>query len=981
MKDNKVDYSNRIITWVLLSFAFSFMLCVFAPIDIYYSNIHEYWFSFSQLLNTMIIPFGLLFVVFLLPGLILWKVKFYYLILAVFLSLYVYFYIQGNFIPRPYGVLNGTEIVWDEYSKYGLLSIGLFIILTVLCILLCTTYQQKISSVVKIVCLGIFAIQIVTIISTLAIHTNDSDKTKQNIVSNKDQFNFSAEKNIILFILDTFDGNDLNYLLQHNEDEIKDTFRDFTYYKDTLGGYPTTRCALPLILTGKWYENQEPFMDYIQKSYENNPIYETLEEYGYQIDAYATHGELLSRSSGFYNNVEEGRYEVSDSIGLSLQIMNMVGFNYSPHQLKHLFIFDTNSISKYRKINSEDEPYTTDVIQFYNQYLDKGIQTNRKTPVFKVYHTDGVHAPYTFDKRLSEDNDKLYTSYDEAAGNVEILQKILSELKEKGIYESSTIIVMADHGHIGFSQNPIFMIKNNDEKHDFYLSDEKMTWDHLSDIWQALVKGDTVNELFIHKLNAQKTERRYLFYQWNDNWNHKYMPGMEEMVCIGQADDYNSMISTERFYIPIQGDYKYELGTELNFEKDTVAYNYCAYGFAANGRMAKKASLLLDVSNQKYNNLLMTIQTADSEGPAEYSILANGNLVGKTVFTSNETIQVVIPKEYMEHEELLQIEFQQTEWMTIEKRKNTSNTMVSISSINVVSTNDFFDKNMQIATPTIQQKKVYEFRTDKKDGIMFTCSGFSIPEEKGIWMTGDLSIIKFRVEKITDKIISIFIGEMPNEQEIKIYVNNHYVANLITGAQNKKSFFCPAEYIEKDGLVEIIFEHPDAISPLSQGLSDDSRELALYLNGICIQDADNLRIKNGDIISFDGNNALECPYIVSGFSIPEENGNWTNSNTVEMILPLAYPIIPNMMLLMDCFVYHDQQRVMLYVNEQRVADFIARNDTEKIQITLPNNATSSGTLFLRFELPDAQSPKQNGESEDDRTLGLFFKTIMLKQSD
>ena len=103
---------NELKTWLLFSFVFSFMLCVFAPLDFYFTNSGEYWFSPAQLLAVCGVVFAAVFLLLALLSLLLIKPRFSRKLLAAFFFLFLYLYIQGNVIPRNYGVLNGQSIDW-----------------------------------------------------------------------------------------------------------------------------------------------------------------------------------------------------------------------------------------------------------------------------------------------------------------------------------------------------------------------------------------------------------------------------------------------------------------------------------------------------------------------------------------------------------------------------------------------------------------------------------------------------------------------------------------------------------------------------------------------------------------------------------------------------------------------------------------------------------------------------------------------------
>lgn len=57
--DKKKEKKNikDFIPAVLVSLAASFMLMVFAPIEIYYSNQDQFWFEIKQLIPVVVMPF------------------------------------------------------------------------------------------------------------------------------------------------------------------------------------------------------------------------------------------------------------------------------------------------------------------------------------------------------------------------------------------------------------------------------------------------------------------------------------------------------------------------------------------------------------------------------------------------------------------------------------------------------------------------------------------------------------------------------------------------------------------------------------------------------------------------------------------------------------------------------------------------------------------------------------------------------------
>ncbi len=132
----KLEADKRIQLWLLVSLAISFMLCIFAPIDAYYANKDEFWFSLGQMLTVSIVAFLQVFAYLCAIGIAGSKSMLSDFLYLVAIGLFLYLYVQGNYIPRNYSVLNGTEIDWTSYTGYAVASIILGVAVIGLCALM-----------------------------------------------------------------------------------------------------------------------------------------------------------------------------------------------------------------------------------------------------------------------------------------------------------------------------------------------------------------------------------------------------------------------------------------------------------------------------------------------------------------------------------------------------------------------------------------------------------------------------------------------------------------------------------------------------------------------------------------------------------------------------------------------------------------------------------------------------------------------------
>ena len=110
--DKKKEKKNikDFIPAVLVSLAASFMLMVFAPIEIYYSNQDQFWFEIKQLIPVVVCLFVLLFIVSLIILGIMFLIN-----IKVFLLFFIIFNSEIN-LSRFFTSLNNSNSNFITYS-------------------------------------------------------------------------------------------------------------------------------------------------------------------------------------------------------------------------------------------------------------------------------------------------------------------------------------------------------------------------------------------------------------------------------------------------------------------------------------------------------------------------------------------------------------------------------------------------------------------------------------------------------------------------------------------------------------------------------------------------------------------------------------------------------------------------------------------------------------------------------------------------
>ena len=278
---------RQLMPGIFISLAISFLLFLYAPVDLYCANVSEFWFDFSTLLITALGMFAACFAVLAVLYLIAMLIHpyVYRIALAGGLALFICTYIQGNFMIDKLPPLDGTSIWWEKYDilrKDTLILWGIVLAVVVLAAIFLRKERFENAAMFISGCMTLMLL--VTACSTAL--TNGALIPKVHLhISEENEFNMSSDENFVIFVLDTADSREFTSLLEDHP-EYRDIFADFTYFENMMGNYSCTMNAVAYILSGEWFENQEPLADYLNDVYMNSPLWEELWSRGYQIDLY-----------------------------------------------------------------------------------------------------------------------------------------------------------------------------------------------------------------------------------------------------------------------------------------------------------------------------------------------------------------------------------------------------------------------------------------------------------------------------------------------------------------------------------------------------------------------------------------------------------------------------------------------------------------------------------------------------------------------
>lgn len=540
---------------VLMAAAISFLLFLYAPVDLYCSNIDEFWFDFDVLLRMAAMMFGISLVTLtLLYLLAAWIHPYLYRIgLAVGLAVLLITYVQGNFLVGNLPVLDGTSISWEDYSALQTESVILCIVVLAVVVLLFLLLKKQLFGKA---CMYISACLSLMLLVTAITEVFGSDALEPKLklqISTKNEFVMSGEQNFVIFILDAADSREFSYLLEQNP-EYRDIFADFTYYENTVGAYSCTRYAVPYILSGKWYECDTSFEEYMEDLYNTSPLIEELENRNYRIGLYEPDLHAQNNDVLRFDNIFEAEFKVKSYLGMARQELKLVGYRYAPYWLKKYCVLKQAAFDEQLEAGEGSGEITASMENrvFLDHLNAGGITVDDTENSFKFIHLEGAHSPYVYDAEVNIIDESQGTYAQNMEASVTLAERYLSALKKSGTYDNTAIIVMSDHGfnrdidNADMGDNPfmrqcgLLLIKGVGETHDtMQISEAPVSYENLQEAYRRLLDGAWSDAVFDCREGEQR-DRRYLWYAVTDE------DYLVEYQQTGYASDLSTMIPTGR---------------------------------------------------------------------------------------------------------------------------------------------------------------------------------------------------------------------------------------------------------------------------------------------------------------------------------------------------------------------------------------------------------------------------------------------------
>jgi hypothetical protein len=446
-----------------------FELYIENDLDFYCSNITEFLFQSKDFIFCGLRFFLGIVICIMLFSFVLNK-QVYNIFAALVYGVAVAGYVQVMFMNGSLGVMDAEVIDWGSMRLEIVINALIWIAIILVCIWAVIKHRKVMRSFIKWTSAALIIIQIAAVVFLFVkiggINNTPGKTVSEYYLSAQEEFSVSENNNIIVFVLDTF-SNDFYDTMVEYYPQYMDKYKDFTYYSNYNPLYDGTALAMSYILTGCDFDTSVSCVDSVSKAFSSaktGDFYSNLKDSGYECRLYSDDDTMswvdCENLNGIFDNVKEDEAPVAsvNKYGIFSKLLTASMYKMVPMGVKRFFLVSTADFDSMVETGRNSDANLLRGADFQNYVDSNGLTVKNTEGLYSIYHFEGMHD-YSVKNKHSEEYDIILA--DKAKENLENVWSYIERLKELDLYDSSTIIITADHGvHEDINGiQPIFFIK------------------------------------------------------------------------------------------------------------------------------------------------------------------------------------------------------------------------------------------------------------------------------------------------------------------------------------------------------------------------------------------------------------------------------------------------------------------------------------------------------------------------------------------
>ncbi|MBM6593721.1 sulfatase-like hydrolase/transferase [Microvirga pudoricolor] len=261
-------------------------------------------------------------------------------------------------------------------------------------------------------------------------------------------YEFSPEKNTLVILMDAMQSDLFEESLK-TAPEVEAALDGFTYYPDTAGVAPTTFLSIPAIHSGIEYDKTISMPEYYRVAVQEGSVFNRLAERGYRSTVLNPIRRICPAKARCVTDSNLLLGERSSYVESGAQLLDLGLLRLAPLAVKE---------AVYNKGQWRIAPAVSDVNLSQHAArsnalladLSRKAKPTSPAPTAKFLHLFNTHGPIVIDERCAYVGETI--AYSRASYRTQIvcglkaLSGFLAALKREGVYDATTIVLIADHG-------------------------------------------------------------------------------------------------------------------------------------------------------------------------------------------------------------------------------------------------------------------------------------------------------------------------------------------------------------------------------------------------------------------------------------------------------------------------------------------------------------------------------------------------------
>ncbi len=454
--------TNNILPALLASILLASSL-VIPAIALYCYNSGEFTFGLRDLLTRSALTWLALILLFFLPLFFLRSRRLFSWICAGILALSISIWIQQGILADAFAEYQIEQMGFNWLTiLIWLLNFAVFGLPFVLCWRYRHWCHKHYSKLVIIVLLP----QILPLAYRLMNYTQPKYDFYDYSITEHDKSTFGRQNNVLVIVVDCL-GEYLFKQIWREYPEMRAPLRDFTCFDQMRSPKPSTRLAVPAILTSHEYTgplpdvNENLHAEYLQRAcHSAESLFVNFNREGYRCEGYPFILQTISYSPDLLANVSN-RVENSNSHKLYLDILfnRLIPYFLKPLLTKH-FLSVTDPFLTPRDETPINQPSLPQDLLFYQQLNSKS-KVGDFDHSFKYLHFQGGHTAIVLNEKLEVSNNTDVKK--QMRASFKVLELLLQKLQHFGLYEKSLIVITGDHSE-RYTPEIVTLIKRPGDK-------------------------------------------------------------------------------------------------------------------------------------------------------------------------------------------------------------------------------------------------------------------------------------------------------------------------------------------------------------------------------------------------------------------------------------------------------------------------------------------------------------------------------------